>query len=238
MNNTKQTIETIDKAIIELSKLKDRLSFEQSLLGIVMKMGIGTWVINNENTYYQFSHYDGKLLKVHLKRHGLPFVFDFSVFEAKFHLASGNEVAEHETFLNSKGLPKMGDTKVCVYVLKDEYKEHFHFELLSSLFNGNPTTMFDENSISHHKVKDARIESWFERTIQLKSDSYKLPSETKNLIDPQRCEFYMVTCRGNYGSKVRHQDYNDAVKEAKRIARQENHPTWVVGVVKKINPWD
>jgi hypothetical protein len=48
--------------------------------------------------------------------------------------------------------------------------------------------------------------------------------------------FYMVTCRGIKGSVVRHTTYDEAVKEAKRIAKREDHPAWVVGVVAKINP--
>lgn len=55
-------------------------------------------------------------------------------------------------------------------------------------------------------------------------------------IDPKKCEFYMVTCTGVHGSKVRHSNYADAYAEAKRVARKENHPAWVVGVVERVNP--
>lgn len=55
-------------------------------------------------------------------------------------------------------------------------------------------------------------------------------------FDPKNCEFYMVTCTGVHGSKVRHANYGQALTEAKRIARKMNHPAWVVGVVEKVNP--
>jgi hypothetical protein len=55
-------------------------------------------------------------------------------------------------------------------------------------------------------------------------------------FDPKNCEFYMVTCKGVHGSKVRHGSYELAIKEAKRVARKENHPAWVVGVVARVNP--
>jgi hypothetical protein len=55
-------------------------------------------------------------------------------------------------------------------------------------------------------------------------------------FDPKNCEFYMVTCKGVHGSKVRHGSYEQAMTEAKRVARKENHPAWVVGVVARVNP--
>lgn len=61
--------------------------------------------------------------------------------------------------------------------------------------------------------------------------------EHKNTyMDPKNCEFYMVTCRGVHGSKFRHASYEQAIAEAKRVARKENHPAWVVGVVERVNP--
>lgn len=59
---------------------------------------------------------------------------------------------------------------------------------------------------------------------------------SKPSIDPSKCEFYMVTCTGQHGSKVRHTSYELAEKEAMRIANVKKHPAWVVGVVAKIEP--
>lgn len=49
-------------------------------------------------------------------------------------------------------------------------------------------------------------------------------------------EFYMVTCRGVHGAKVRHESFERAVSEAKRIAKKEQHQTWIVGVVATVEP--
>lgn len=57
-----------------------------------------------------------------------------------------------------------------------------------------------------------------------------------NLIDPTKCEFYMVTCRGIRGAKKRHTTYEAAETEAIAIAKSENHETWIVGVVASIKP--
>lgn len=59
---------------------------------------------------------------------------------------------------------------------------------------------------------------------------------SKPSIDPTQCEFYMVTCTGQRGAKVRHTRYDLAEKEALRVANKMNHAAWVVGVVAKIEP--
>lgn len=58
----------------------------------------------------------------------------------------------------------------------------------------------------------------------------------KPSFDPMKCDFYLVTCRGLMGAKVRHLDYATAEKEAIRIAKKENHETWVLGVVSSVKP--
>lgn len=55
-------------------------------------------------------------------------------------------------------------------------------------------------------------------------------------FDPMKCDFYMVTCRGIRGAKVRHTSYAEAEKEAMKIAKSENHETWIVGVVASVKP--
>lgn len=55
-------------------------------------------------------------------------------------------------------------------------------------------------------------------------------------LDPTKCEFYLVTCRGIHGAKVRHTSYEVAEQEAIRIAKKENHETWILGVVAKVKP--
>lgn len=66
------------------------------------------------------------------------------------------------------------------------------------------------------------------------SDLTKVTNEPS--INPLKCEFYMVTCRGVMGAKVRHADYKTAEEEAIRLAKKENHETWIVGVVASVKP--
>jgi hypothetical protein len=58
----------------------------------------------------------------------------------------------------------------------------------------------------------------------------------KHMIDPTKCDFYMVTVTGEHGAKVRHTDYDVAIKEASRLAKKLNHKAWVTGVVAIVEP--
>lgn len=49
-------------------------------------------------------------------------------------------------------------------------------------------------------------------------------------------EFYMITVKGEHGSKVRHASYGAAVEEATRLAKKLNHTAHIMGVVAVIEP--
>lgn len=232
MNKHQSEIENISKTIVQLETLKQKLEFDGSLLNSVMKLGKGTWVIFKEtNTYYQFSHFNGKLNQVNLERHNNTLLFNGTNFENNFRLATPSEVQQHETYLASTGKPKMNldvfntSTKK-LYRLKPQYKGNEEALALLLKIRTFPQD-FEEGSPIAKKLIAMGFEQWFE-TFQ--------PVTASTTIDPFKCEFYMVTCRGIKGSVVRHTTYDEAVKEAKRITKREDHPTWVLGVVAKINP--
>lgn len=79
----------------------------------------------------------------------------------------------------------------------------------------------------------------FLQTKQVTSPLIKVKGEVYNnkpSFDPMKCDFYLVTCRGIRGAKVRHTSYEIAEAEAKKIAEKENHETWVLGVVASVKP--
>lgn len=49
-------------------------------------------------------------------------------------------------------------------------------------------------------------------------------------------EFYMLTCTGEHGSKVRQPNFDVAVKEAHRIAKKQKHRVSILGVVAVVDP--
>jgi hypothetical protein len=231
MNKHQSEIESISKTIAQLETLKQKLEFDGSLLNSVMKLGKGTWVIFKEtNTYYQFSHFNGKLNQVNLERHNNTLLFNGTNFENNFRLATPSEVQQHETYLASTGKPKMRiassvETKK-LYRLKPQYRGNEEGLAVLLKIRTFPQD-FEEGSPIANQIVKLNLLEWFE-TFQ--------PVTASTTIDPFKCEFYMVTCRGIKGSVVRHTTYDEAVKEAKRIAKREDHPTWVLGVVAKINP--
>lgn len=233
MNKHQSEINSITKTIAQLESLKQKLEFEGSFLKSVIQAGKGTWVIfKKSNSYYQFSHFDGKSNHVHLERHKNRAVIGSLDFENNFRLATPSEAQQHETYLASTGKPKMSldvhnaSTKK-VYRLKPKYKGNEDALAVLAGVTSFPTT-FEEGSSIETKLRASGVIGWFDL------EETSIPTPTT--IDPFKCEFYMVTCRGINGTKKRHTSYDDAIKEAKRIAKKEDHPAWVVGVVAKINP--
>ena len=80
-------------------------------------------------------------------------------------------------------------------------------------------------------------EAYERNYVNLDIDFSSLCSEYKtHTIDPKKCDFYMVTVTGEFGAKVRHDNYDNAIKEATRLAKKQNHKAWVTGVVAVIEP--
>jgi hypothetical protein len=52
---------------------------------------------------------------------------------------------------------------------------------------------------------------------------------------PANADFFMVTLKQGYGSKVYHESYEIAEKEAIRLSKQENKKAYILGVVGEIN---
>ena len=219
----------IEAVILKLSKVVETIKENGSLYNTVSKKGLGTWVIETEeHRMYQYIGTSGNY--VVLQRHGKNLNILHSNFNRYFHLATPTEIQRHEIYLNSKGLPKFGDEVVERYTLKDEFKHMIKAATLLAKVTKLPTS-FSNTSLIYSNLKEAGALEWFNKeTISVNA------GEKVNTFNPLNCEFYMVTCLGDKGSKVRHTKYDDAIKEAKRVAKLENHPAWVVGVVAMVNP--
>lgn len=128
----------------------------------------------------------------------------------------GDSIGGKISYLKRNGIDKPIDTKVLNndYRLADASEVKQHLEFLAS--------------------KRPNIAK-----IILPIESYKVKHD-KNpytpTFDPMKCDFYMVTCRGNHGAKIRHKSYAEAETEAIKIAKSENHETWIVGVVASVKP--
>ncbi len=55
-------------------------------------------------------------------------------------------------------------------------------------------------------------------------------------FNTKKCDFYLITVTGQYGTKKRHTTYDEAEKEAIRLCKQENHEAFILGVVASVKP--
>jgi hypothetical protein len=55
-------------------------------------------------------------------------------------------------------------------------------------------------------------------------------------MDIKNCDFFLLTVKGEQGSKVRHPNFGSAKKEATRLAKKLNHEVFICGVVASVKP--
>jgi hypothetical protein len=185
-----------------------------------------TWVIEkNSNTYYQFISTTFNKSVVYLNRHGEVKSRVTSEFNKEFRLANGNEVIQHEEYLKTSGkyyIPRTAKSSFDTQAEQRKKSIAFIDRIIKE--KGLETILHDFGVRTIGGVKNI---SFFAKEHQ---------EIVKSPFDITKCDFYLVTCRGIMGAKVRHTDYATAEKEAIRIAKKENHETWVLGVVSSIKP--
>jgi len=206
--NAKETnmLSIIDKQISELQKAKEKLIRTRPLVNILTNKQ-GFWVIEMKtNKYFQFLY--SELGHVKLERFGVVFSISVDEFNTSFRIASVNEVKQHIEFLERTGKHYIRQN----FTQKVEQREVYevHEALVTTKLDG----MTHSGGLS--KLKDIKFES--------------------HKIDPKKCDFYMVTVTGEFGTKVRHDNYENAIKEATRLAKKMNHKAWVTGVVAIVEP--
>lgn len=230
-------------------ELQSYASAVEALTSRISKIKRGTWFIKTNTingTYYQLLA-TNKIVVV-LQRNGIQTEVPILNFAKEFRIATDKEAREHEEYLVSKLKTEAvfnsifsthHDLKreICKILGRSEMIGAKNLDANGSDFNKLKSLGYNVfyNIVSE---KPNFIPMTFEpKPIKDVSGSMSVPanSHTKG-FDPTNCEFYMVTCRGNYGARFRHINYDDAVDEAQRIANREGHPCWVVGVVEKVNP--
>jgi hypothetical protein len=100
----------------------------------------------------------------------------------------------------------------------------------------------EDQVLQHVKyLTDNSIKYLFE---PIPCDTIKLPvfdlSKSIELVKPMvkkpaYADFFMVTLKQGYGSKVYHESYEIAEKEAIRLSQQENKKAYILGVVGEVN---
>lgn len=93
-----------------------------------------------------------------------------------------------------------------------------------------------EYTLNSRLALPSEIDQHIEFMLKNNKPYYKEQVTTQTNSNFEKCEFYMITCRGVKGTTVRHNTYEQAEKEAIRIAGLEKHETWILGVVAKVKP--
>ena len=214
--NAKETkmLSIIDKQIAELQKMKEQLLATKPLSEIV-KDKPWLWVIEKEtNTYYQFVGFAwGDDIDIHISRHGVSCGLTSSSFNSGFRIATSVEYKQHIEHLERTG--------------KSYIKQDF-------------TQRVEQREASERKVVNLDFASLYQNNVFFEgkhnSEYDRMVKDMVHTIDPKKCDFYMVTVTGEFGTKVRHDNYDNAIKEATRLAKKQNHKAWVTGVVAVIEP--
>lgn len=231
--NAKETkmLSIIDKQIAELQKAKEEL---MSSIPLLDKIKENQWVVQiRSNIYYQFKRIGETY--VYFDRFGVEFILEHPDVNCDFRLATGNEVKQHIEYLESKG--------------KSYIKQDFRQRVEQREASECKVVNLDFASLYQNEVLGIDVQE--EITKWLKSMSKPFCLDVKHTgglnqlkqckleprkIDPKKCDFYMVTVTGEHGSKVRHDNYDNAIKEATRLAKTKNHKAWVTGVVAVVEP--
>jgi hypothetical protein len=214
MNAKKKNIlSLIDKQIAELQSMKDQLLTSIPLIDIVNGKP-WLWVIEKyTNTYYQFAGLNhGCYKNVILSRFGKEETIGVQQFNDNFRIASSAEFKQHIEHLERTGKK----------YIKQNFTQRVEQREAYKVVNLDFASLYTEAIPKFHDVEYQKL------IRQIESEPRK--------IDPKKCDFYMVTVTGQFGTKVRHDRYENAIKEATRLAKQENHKAWVTGVVAIVEP--
>jgi hypothetical protein len=165
------------------------------------------WVII-DNKYYQFVEISLDKGSALLSRHNTLTPISVKDFNKKFRLANKSEVEQHIEFLNKKCFSYLKDFKSPGVGIDGgcAYTNHFRNQL--------------------EKINNIK------KVTSVPAFDWNGTSTPKNNLP----EFYMVTVKGLTGTKFRHESYDAAEKEAKRLAKSENHRAHIMGVVAIVDP--
>lgn len=236
--NAKETkmLSIIDKQIAELQKAKEEL---MSSIPLLDKIKENQWLIQiRSNIYYQVKKIGHTY--VYFDRFGSEFIWEHDEVNRGFRLATGNEVKQHIEYLKSKGKSYIKQN----FTQRVEQREASERKVVNldfvSLYAETPPVNSDIYIDLYRKLLEKRHNSEYDRMVKDMMDRLSEPCDLSepmaHTIDPKKCDFYMITVTGEFGAKVRHENYYNAIKEATRLAKKQNHKAWVTGVVAVIEP--
>ena len=141
-----------------------------------------------------------------------------------------NQLTKQRNILLSN-IPLFDKLKVCDWVIEKKHNKYYEVERLEKtnviLKRNNETYRITSTDINNN----FRVAEHWEVEQHLEFLRVK-----KAFQKPQLPEFYMITVKGENGTKVRHESFDLAVKEAKRLSKFTEHRAHIMGVVAIIEP--
>ena len=229
-----EKVELLGKQIEILTDQKRRLQEPKT----------GDWFINDKNTYFQFVNKKDNC--VQLSRHGVHSLVTISMFEEDFRRATPSQIKQHEEFLAERNLAKVdlfNIVRVGSHIVKRDGERIYQItKIENGIISLDGITKLREISYAelnrYYVLADAKGKRLFHelRTANQIAKNSTYGQTVAKPFDITKCDFYMLTVRGDKGSKVRHNTYEEATKEATRIATFEDHQVYIMGVVAVAEP--
>lgn len=217
----------IYEMIATLTEIKNKLI--RQLADIDKQPTKGDWyILKDKNMYYQYlSTTNGE---VALVRHENINRVKEEIFKDYYVKAAADDVVRHIKYLNSKKRsyvkvdPKIkafSDSMNAISFDVDRNIAHIHDLLEDNMVrpNFNPSNLLFGKAGTGMSYIDV-IEA----------------AKAKKAFDPNKCDFYMVNIANGNGSKVRHDSYEKAEREAIRLCDTFKTEAFILGVVASVKP--
>jgi len=200
----------LNLTISDLEITKQNLLDDLAKLDFMKQFEKYPWVIKKnptQPTYYQIISVVGKT--VTLSRKGQTKIIAYEAFYRDYVEATEEDVLQHVKYMTDNGIKFLFEPVDCSIESK-----------IIIDFSGGSDVLAH---IAKNKAKEA----------------ISIPASTLNPITvpvqkSADADFYMVTLKQGYGSKVYHPSYEIAEAEAIRLSKQENKKAYVLGVVGEI----
>lgn len=208
----KYSVKRIDDLVERLTSIKHGLISELA----ERQETHGAWFIQkNHNKYYQYIATLGDT--VGLVRHQTVSKTSLADFKANYLQASSEDVVRHLAYLKSKNISWVENvTEIEPRQFNTKFDLAHLIELASKVIKPSDPkkiNLFDYETVGLNNIIPKR-----------------------NGFDTAKCEFYMITVGGDKGTKVRHETYAQAEREAIRLCEITKSETFIVGVVASVKP--
>lgn len=250
MKSEQEAIDLINKQIIELHKLRAKLqpTQEPSTFQQLLKSN-HKWVLNLSSGMF-FRAISFGLEYLTITRNGIPQSVTIDNLNTNFRCATSTEAYSLE---NKDSSINLNQPKTTIDTFINHSTNNWVIEIAKNKYYQVMDSPKAIKSAQRVHLKRKGLSSWIRPSVfneeyrcatsdeAKKHEAFLWSQEhkitfNKNIGPNPKCDFYMITCKGVHGTKVRHATYDLALQEAKRISSKEEAPAYILGVVATVSP--